>query len=262
MTGRAKTEPIAVRHHGRTVFGDIRLPDADDFPTVLFCHGFNGWKEDFKELAEAFLRSGVGSVTFTFCGSGPRDLSGFPTTDMTLETERDDLIALLGEVKRFGCKGMVYLFGASQGGTVCALAAQARAAEIDGMILLYPAFCICDDWNRRFPKAVYPTDDALPEFVKDFNHWGVDLGRQFIRSAREADVFPGMSDFRGPVLIFHGDNDAVVDVRYSKRATGKGGYPNSALVEYADFAHGAQPSALDFETKLLPLVKMGILPPL
>ncbi len=257
----AGTTPITVEHHGRTVYGDAYIPEAESFPIVIFSHGFNGYQDDFKTAAGVLCDEGVGAITFTFCGSGARDRSGFGTTNMTLYTEREDLCALIeyaGTIEGFN--GSLFLFGGSQGGMVSALAAEQMAEKVSGMVLLYPAFGIRDDWNALFPKTSYPTDDSLPETVPNFNNWGVDLGKEFIRTAREVDVFAGMPAFGKPVLIFHGDNDAVVNIRYSKQATGEGGYPVSRLVEYANFVHGAQPSAEDIETKILPLIRTGKLP--
>lgn len=255
---QAGITPITVEHHERTVYGDAYIPTAESFPIVLFSHGFNGYKDDFKNIANTLSEAGIGSITFTFCGSGARDPSGFGTTNMTLYTEREDLTALVGYAKTIeGFNGKLYLFGGSQGGMVSALTAETCAADLSGMILLYPAFGIRDDWNNLFPKTAYPTDDSLPETVPNFNGWGVDLGKEFIRTAREVDVFARMRRFKKPVLIFHGDNDAVVNVNYSKRATGDEGYPNSKLIEYPDFVHGAQPSDSDIQTEILPLLKTG-----
>ncbi len=257
----AGTTPITVEHHERTIYGDAYIPEAERFPVVIMSHGFNGYKDDFKGIAEQLLEADIASLTFTFCGSGSRDPSGFKTTDMTLYTEREDLVALIDYAKRIeGFNGTLYLFGGSQGGMISALAAEERGEDVDGMILLYPAFGIHDDWNNMYPASAYPTDDSLPETVKNFNGWGVDLGKNFIISARNVDVFSHMKNFTKPVLIFHGDNDAVVNIKYSKQATGENGYPNSKLLEFANFVHGAQPSQADVEEKLVPLIKAGKLP--
>ncbi len=254
----AGVTPICVAHHERAVYGDAYIPEAESFPIVIFSHGFNGYKDDFKSVATTFLGAGIGSITFTFCGSGARDTSGFGTTNMTLYTERDDLCALIDYARRIeGFNGDLFLFGGSQGGMVSALAAEVKSKEVGGMILLYPAFGIHDDWNNLFPTTTYPTDDSLPETVPNFNGWGVDLGKEFIKSAREVDVFSGMPNFKKPVLIMHGDNDAVVNIKYSKQATGEGGYPNSKLLEYPNFVHGAQPSASEIKTILVPLIQTG-----
>lgn len=254
----AGTTPIYVEHHGRTVYGDAYIPQAEQFPIVIFSHGFNGFKDDFVPVVRAFSEAGIGSLTFTFCGSGSRDPSGFGTTNMTLYTERDDLCALVDYAKRIeGFNGTLFLFGGSQGGMISALTAEEKAKDIDGMILLYPAFGIHDDWNAMFPASAYPTDASLPDGVKNFNNWGVDLGKEFIISARGVDVFSKMPQFTKPVLIIHGDNDAVVNIKYSKQATGEEGYPHSKLLEYADFVHGALPSPTDIQTVLVPLITEG-----
>lgn len=260
MRTEHKGTPIRIAHHGRELLGTVYLPEEERFPVVIFSHGFNGGGDDFNELAEGLSREGVGAVTFSFCGGGVRDRSGFGTTNMTLLTEREDLLAVIDHAKAIeGFNGRLLLFGGSQGGMVSALAAQ-ETEDVCGMILLYPAFGIPDDWNALFPRSLFPDGESLPKTVTNFHGWGMDLGREFILSARETDVFSGMPSFAGPVLILHGRKDGVVDIAYSRRATGEGGYPRSLLLEYDDFPHGALPPFSDVREKLLPLIKTGELP--
>ncbi|MCH5188854.1 MAG: alpha/beta fold hydrolase [Oscillospiraceae bacterium] len=243
---------IHVDHHGRTVYSDAYIPEAKGFPLVIFSHGYNGCKDDFREAAEYLMNNGTASITFTFCGSGERDPSGFGTTNMTLFTEKEDLSALIDYAKQIkGFNGSLYLFGGSQGGMVSAMAAEERALDIKGMVLLFPAFCIPDDWNNiHYPIDRYPTPESIPESI-DF--WGVKLGRNFVLTMRELDIYASMEDFRSPVLIMHGTNDAIVPISYSQRAAKT--YPNAELVTYGGEGHGFTPSTMrDVETKLLAFV--------
>lgn len=151
----------------------IFLPNKSQCPIVIFCHGFNGYKDDFREIAEHLLVHEIGSVMITFCGSGARDKSGYATTNMTLFTEREDLFTAMDYAKslpQFNEK--LFLFGGSQGGMICALAAQARPDDIYAMALLFPALCIPDNWNSRFPQ-----NDDIPDEIE---LWKVRLGRQFV----------------------------------------------------------------------------------
>ena len=243
---------IQVEHHDRTVHGDAFIPEAESFPLVIFSHGYNGYKDDFRDSANYLMNNGIASITFTFCGSGGRDPSGFGTTNMTLFTEKEDLSALMDYAKQIkGFNGSLYLLGGSQGGIVSFMAAEDRAADIKGMVLLFPAFSIPDNWNNtNYPVDRYPTYESIPETI-DF--WGVTLGRDFVFTLRDLDVYANMADFQKPVLILHGTSDAIVPISYSRRAAET--YPNAELVTYNGEGHGFTPATMrDVEKRLLEFI--------
>ena len=243
---------IRVEHHDRTVCGDAFIPEADSFPLVIFSHGYNGYKDDFKDTAEYMMDSGIAAITFTFCGSGDRDPSGFGTTNMTLFTEKEDLSALVDYAKQIkGFNGSLYLLGGSQGGMVSAMVAEEREEDIKGMVLLFPAFSIPDNWNNtNYPADRYPTPESIPETI-DF--WGVKLGRDFVVTLRDLDIYENMADFQKPVLILHGTEDAIVPISYSKRAAEN--YPNAEMVTYNGEGHGFSSSKMrDMEERLLDFI--------
>lgn len=248
---------VEVEHHERTVYADVYIPDADEFPLVIFSHGYNGYKDDFKTDARFLMDEGVASITFTFCGSGARDESGFGTTNMTLFTEREDLEALMDYAKTIsGFNGELYLFGGSQGGMVSAMAAQSRPDDITGLVLIFPAFSIPDDWNSRYPKSEYPDAEDMPETIP---WWGVDLGRDFAVTARDFDIYENMAEFTKPVMIFHGTADNIVNISYSKRASEL--YPNCWYKTYAGAGHGFTPALMvEVDDYLLEFIQTGSLP--
>lgn len=222
---------IAVSHHNRTIDAVFYGPEGKErFPIVIFSHGYNGHKEDFAVSAKYFAANGIGAVCFTFCGGSTRDISGFPTTEMTLFTEKEDLNALIDEVKSWECvdKDHIYLFGGSQGGMVSALAAEERRTEIRGLILLYPALCIADDWNERFKN---------PEDIPDSETlWGMTLGRRFFESIRGFHIKDQIGGFAGRVLLMHGTEDRVVNIQRSVWASKQ--YADARLEMFQDEGHG------------------------
>ena len=239
-------ETVEITHHGRTVEADVYRPDARRFPIVVFSHGYNGSKKDFQSSAEYLMEKGVGAITFTFCGSGASDKSGFPTTDMTLFTEKEDLNAVVDYAKSLKWfNGSLFLLGGSQGGMVTAMVAEDRAEDVKGMVLLFPGFSIPDDWNTRYPK-----DDAVPETI---DWWGVTLGRNFVLTLRDLDIYEKMGEFTKPVLLMHGTEDKTVPIRYSERAAET--YPNAELITYKGAGHGFDPMTMrEVEQHLLDLI--------
>lgn len=215
---------------------------------MLLSHGYNGCGTDFDAGARFLAENGVAALTHTFCGGSTRDRSGFPTTDMTLLTEREDALALLDSLRRHPAVDAerVYLFGGSMGGMVSVLAAQERPEDIAGLALLYPALCIPDNWNERFPAV-----SDIPETV-DF--WGMTLGRGFFLALREMDVFARMPEYKRPVLIMQGDADAICRMSDAERARQL--YPDAELVVYPGEGHGFTPEAdADVFQRLLAMVQ-------
>ncbi len=224
---------IVLPHNGRESHAVLYLPDgAEASPAVLMSHGYNGCKTDFDATARLLAENGVAAMTHTFCGGSTRDESGFPTTQMTLYTEREDCAALLQFLRAHPRvdADKVFLFGGSMGGLVSAMTAQEHPAEIAGMMLLYPALCVADNWRERFPRL-----EDIPETV-DF--WGMQLGRVFFTSMREMNVF-SMMDYPGPVHILQGDKDPVVRLADSERAVRT--YRDARLTVFPGEGHGFTP---------------------
>ena len=219
-----REEAFTVVHDGRSTSGTKFYPDEKEFPVVVFSHGYNGEARDFESFAKFLQENGVGAVIFTFSGGSTRDKSGSPTKDMTLSTEQEDLLAVMEEAKAMQGARKLFLFGGSQGGFVSALVAE-KHPEVDGLMLLFPAFCIPDDWRRRF------CGQEIPETV-DF--WGMTLGQGYFQEA--CTLSPLRFSYAGPVLLFHGDEDRVVGLKYSEEAAKK--YKNASLQVFAGEGHG------------------------
>ena len=204
---------VIINENGRYLHGRLFAPkESGCFPCILICHGYNSCKEAFFDYCEYLSARGVIALSITFCGGSTRDESGFPSTSMTLETERDDAIAGIEYLKSlpYADKNRVFLFGESMGGMAGIMAAQKIQTGLSGLILLYPALCIAPDWKKRIP------DEAdLPETI-DF--WGLKLGRNYLANLRTFDIFDLIPEITLPVLIFHGEKDKIVPVSYAVRA--------------------------------------------
>ena len=231
-----RMEPIAISHHGRTVHGVFRVPEGDGpFPAVLMSHGYNGCMTDFDATAECLAEAGIASVAYTFCGGSTRDTSGYPTSQMTLFTEREDAIALLDWLKghpQIDARHMI-LFGGSMGGLVSVLTAAERPGDVAGLALLFPALCVPDNWRERFPHV-----EDIPEAM-DF--WNLTLGRVFFTSMRELDVFSMLPALAQPTVIFQGDQDPIVPLTDSERAEKT--FPNARLHVFPGEGHGFSPKS-------------------
>lgn len=222
---------IKLVHHNRVSDVVFYKPEGQGkFPLVIFSHGFNGHKSDFEITAKYFATNGIAAICHTFCGGSTRDESGFATTSMTLFTEKEDLIAILEEAKKWDCIDTenIYLFGGSMGGMVSAMAAEEKEEDIKGLILLYPALCIADNWRENFKN--------IEEIPKVYDLWGMNLGYDFFATIREFYIKDQIGKFKKPVLIMHGTEDEVVPFEYGKWASEY--YENARLEAFAGEKHG------------------------
>lgn len=226
-----KIENMKLEHLGRTSDIVFYRPDGEGkFPLVILSHGFNGHKSDFEITAKYYAANGIAAICHTFCGGSTRDESGFPTTSMTLFTEKEDLLAILEEAKTWDCidADNIFLFGGSMGGMVSAMAAEEKLEDVKGLILLYPALCIADNWRDNFK-----TIEEIPK-VQDL--WGMNLGYDFFISIRDYYVKKELGKYEGPVLIMHGTEDEVVTISYGEWATKH--YKNARLEVFNEEKHG------------------------
>lgn len=222
------TKDITIRHHNRNISGRLYLPQTNKCPMVILSHGFNGSGDDFTEYAKVLVENGIGAFIFDFCGGSLRSKSNLSTTEMTVFTEKEDLLAVIDFAEKQQNTDGVFLFGASMGGLVSALCAEECADKIQGMVLLYPALCVADDWNRRFPNV-----DEIPDV---YNAWEVPLGKNFAKTLHGFNVFEHIGNYSGGVVILHGDNDAVVPLKYSEKANEI--YTNSRMKIFQGEGHG------------------------
>ena len=230
--------------HNRKIDGILYTPQGEgSFPIVIFSHGYNGHKSDFDSTARYLAEHGICAFSYTFCGGSTRDESGMPTKEMTLFTEKEDLQAVIAFVKTLEQVDVsnIFTFGASQGGLVTALTVDDLSDEIKGMILLFPAFCIADNWNERFPEV-----EDIPEEVE---LWGMKLGRGFFESIHGFDVFAHVGKYNNNILVMHGDRDPIVAMGYSERIVEV--YPKVRLEVFLGEGHGFTEEGIQRMTEML-----------
>lgn len=226
------------KHDGKKVFGVLNLPaGAEDayytgatFPTVVLSHGLGASHSHMDEYAATLAESGFVTYAFDFCGGGADSKSDGTTLEMSVETERDDLLAAVRLMRDepFVNKDALFLMGNSQGGYVSALLASEMPELFRGMALLYPAFMLYDNMRKAYPQGA--EDGAEGEA------FGIKLGASYVRAALAHDPFAQMRRFEKDVLIVHGTADEVVPLAYSQRAAST--YPKARLEVFDGAPHG------------------------
>ncbi len=238
ISGSAQSEEeLWIKNGNRGIFGVLSRPAADGkekHPVAIISHGFNGTHWFGKDYFPLMQELGYMCYTFDFpCGS-VRSRSDNNTMNMSAMDEVDDLLAV---VKYFQSQPDVdvkhiVLIGESQGGLVSALAAARIPKEISNVILIYPALCIPDNWNER-----YPTVNAIPDTTR---LWNVPMGRSYFEEIRGLNPYKEIVKYKKPVLIVHGDMDRVVPLSYSQRAAKV--YKKARLEVIEGAGHGFKPA--------------------
>ena len=230
-----KVEELTIEDGSNKIYGKLYTPKKEGvYPAVILSHGYNGINADFVKECTYFAENGYIAYAFDFCGGSGRSKSSGKSTDMTIFTEKENLLAVFNHIK--GMENVdssrIFLLGGSQGGLVTALTAEEIADEVKAMVLYFPAFNIPDNW-----RGTYKTVEAIPETV-DF--WGLKLGKNFFASIHDFDPFENIGSYTGNVLIVYGNKDAIVPYNYVTKA--KETYQNAELIVLENEGHGFSPA--------------------
>lgn len=228
-------ESLWIQNENRHIYGIISKPrlTGSQQPLAIIAHGFNGSHYFGRSYFETLNAMGYQVYTFDFpCGS-LYSRSDNNTMNMSVLDEVSDLKAI---VRYFQNQpdvdaNNIVLIGESQGGLVSALTAASLPKDIRAAVLVFPAFCIPDNWNER-----YPTEAEIPDTTR---MWDVPLGRRYFLEARKIDVFKSIKGFKRPVLIVQGDKDPIVSMDDSRRAVKI--YKDARLHVIPGAGHGFKP---------------------
>lgn len=242
LTPRPVEQELCIEHGGKSIYGVLSTPDDGQkrHPIVIVSHGFNGTHHSGRSYFGMLAEIGYMCYTFDFpCGS----LGSRTDPDTRNMSVLDEQRALEAIVQYFRSrpdvdKRRIVLLGESQGGLVSTLTAASLKRQVERLVLVFPALCIPDNWNERYPQ---PSD--IPETTV---LWQVPLGRRFFMELRDMDPYRAVEAYRRPVLIVHGDADPVVPIDYSRRAVRQ--FRHARMVELPGAGHGFGPQ--DFQTSL------------
>lgn len=226
-----RQEELHCINGGKDIFGTLYTPvnAREKHPTVIFSHGYNGIGADMQDIAKNLAENGVIAYTFDYCGGSTRSASSGKSVDMSIETEQEDLrnvIDMISAMENVDAS-QLYLYGESQGGFVAALTGAEMPDRIAGMFLIYPAFCIVDQWLAMDPATM----------TEPFNFMGaMTLSRTFYDGVPRYDVYKHIKAFTNPVLIYHGDKDQLVNLSYAFKINEA--FLNSSLTVVEGAGHG------------------------
>ena len=193
-------------------------PHKDRCTMVILMHGIFSSKDynPVPAIAKGLAEAGIASIRFDFNGHGK---SEGQMQDMTVEKEIADAMAIYDYVKRLPYVSGIGFLGHSQGGVIASMTA-GRLAESGrevpvGMVLIAPGAVIKEACQGgKFFNARFDPKDP-PEFIRC---WGfMKLGREYLLSTQELDIYGTASAYKGDVLILHGTKDSIVPLWCSER---------------------------------------------
>jgi pimeloyl-ACP methyl ester carboxylesterase len=193
-------------------------PETDRCAMVILMHGIFSSKDynPMPSIAKGLAKAGIASIRFDFDGHGS---SEGRMQDMTIEKEIADAMAVYDYVKALPYVSEIGFLGHSQGGVVASMTAGRLAAQGQDapkrLVLLAPGAVIknaCQ--NGKFFNARFDPKDP-PEFIRC---WGfMKLGRDYLLSTQDLDIYGTAAAYGGKVRILHGTKDKIVPMWCSER---------------------------------------------
>lgn len=223
-------------HENRdSIFGILSEADFDTevkgkHGVAIICHGFNGTHHFGLNYVEPLKKLGYAVYTFDFPSGSMKSKSDNNTLNMSILDEKEALERVMDYflADETVDPERLVVIGESQGGLVAALAASETGDKINKLILVYPALCIPDNWNARYPRL-----EDIPDKTEV---WKVPLGSRFFEEIHDMNPYNEIKSFKNPVLIVHGSEDVIVPLEYSRRAAGI--YDNVVLKVLEGEGHG------------------------
>ncbi len=225
------------------IYGTLYAPKQEGtWPAVILSHGYNGYNAQFEPDCTYFAEHGFIAYAYDFCGGGNASKSSGKSTEMTVFTEKANLLSVFNDVKEMDGvdADRIFLLGGSMGGFVTTLAAEELIGQVEGLVLYFPALNVPDDWRNNFKE-----EKDIPEDTYLF--WDLMLGREFFTSIRDFYTFDNIGKFPDPVLIIWGDQDPIVPRQYPEQAQET--YPDAKLIVVPGVGHDSS-SAIFRESAL------------
>ncbi len=207
-------------------------PNTDRCPMVILMHGIFSSKDygPMPQLAKGLAEAGIASIRFDFDGHGN---SEGRKKDMTIEKELADARAIWDYVQTLPYVSEVGLLGHSQGGVIASMSAGRLADENtapSGVVLIAPGSVIKDACQAgTFFNAKFDPKNP-PEFIRC---WGIyKLGREYLTSTQQLNIYGAAATYEGPVLLLHGNRDNIVPMWCSEKYLEA--YGDNATLEVID----------------------------
>ncbi len=201
-----------IEDNGIRLNAELELPEnrTGAVPLLILLHGFTGHMNEphLVALKDAVLQEGFGVLRAELYGHGN---SEGEFRDHNLNNWLSNTLAIIGYAQSIKEVSEIYLAGHSQGGLVVMLAAGKRGDALSGLIALSPAVMIPEDARSgRILGITFDKKNPPKEIRIDEEHV---LSGEYLRIAQTIYPEKTAPNYKGPVLIVHGEEDEVVNVQ-------------------------------------------------
>lgn len=196
--------------------------EAPTGPIGIFVHGFLSDSGGTKSMALAEHARAQGRAWLRF------DQRGHGSSDGTVRALRlSRLRADLEAVVDAFAPRRVILVGSSMGGWLSVLAAQARPAQVAGLLLIAPAFNFIRHHFRALPAKEREAwaRAGVRRFDSRYGGPSYELEYGVVADAEDLDVLQGPLALACPVVVVHGEQDEAVPVSISEDFIARGVTP-------------------------------------
>ena len=196
------------------LYGQLFVPERADrgekVPVILFCHELYRTHESGIPYGQVLASEGFALYTFDCRGASEESRSPGSMLHMSVMSCAEDLMEVYREALTwpFTDPDRIILMGASQGAFSAAVTASRHPGLFAAVILMYGAYVILDDVRNMFPDK-----ESVPDPF-DYRGWSM-MGACYLTDLWDFDL-KELGEYRGPVLVLHGDDDPLVDPSYSQ----------------------------------------------
>ena len=223
-------------HHQKPIALDIFFNDNTTAPTIIYAHGFNGFKDwgNFDLIAEQFAKAGFTFVKFNFShnGTSPEhpeefvDLESYAENNYTteladLETVIDWTTGECNPYKKAIDSGKLFLIGHSMGGGIV-LVQTSQDSRVQGVATWASVGALTTPWTQWSVEKIEQWRERGVEYIKN-GRTGQDmplnyqLYQDFETHEERLDVENAVRKIRVPILLCHGTHDEAVPVETASR---------------------------------------------
>lgn len=179
-------------------------------PMVIMMHGLTSNMNTplLQNIAKKLMAADIGYVKFDFNGHGYSD-GNFK--DMTIPKEIDDARRVYNYVRDLDYVSTISLLGHSQGGVVAAILAGEMQQQIHKLVLLAPAGILDNGSLIKTMGSLVSGSDGSVNFM------GYKVGKEYVDTLAELEIYKTASKYNGPVCIIHGSADNIVPEKYGRK---------------------------------------------
>lgn len=222
--------------NGKPIGVDVFFSDSTPKPTIIYAHGFNGFKDwgNFDLIAEQFVEAGFSFVKFNFShnGTSPEqpeefvDLDSYAQNNYTKELEDLELVInwTLGKDNP-GREAVdpdhLFLIGHSMGGGIVLVKAS-EDDRIKGVATWASVGALTTPWGKWPENKMAQWREQGVAYIRN-GRTGQDMPMEFqlyedYESNKERlDLENAVKKIRVPILLCHGEQDEAVPVETATR---------------------------------------------